>query len=484
MPERRPNVLLVFADQWRAQAMGYAGDPVVQTPNLDRLARESLRLTHAVAGCSVCSPARASLLTGQYPLTHGVFVNDVPLRHRAVSLADAFNRAGYDTAYIGKWHLYGGYWYKPVPAGAFRYGFDDLFLSNNCDLNYQPNHAYFYDQNTGQRKKFNEWEQDGQTRQALEFLDRVKEDEPWSLFVSWHPPHNHKTRAPKDYYGYSAPQKALDLYDYDQVRVREGTTPTEQNRRMMHGYMALVSSIDECFGKIMKKLKERGLDKNTIVVYTADHGDMLKIEDGNVFVKSRAESAASQVPFMIRFPDGRLAGNRNALPFGTLDIMPTLLSMTGIQPPETCHGQDLSQALLSGDESAQESVPMMMSSLDQWRGIATKDWIYSCNPYEAKNLGSRTYNVLYDRRADPGCLNNLFGQPGHADIQAELHKKARAWMARFDDPFMPYGALLKATIDPADIGKAGYVDFWKKSSSGILRRRPIDAAKSWADQKG
>ena len=103
----KPNLVFVFTDQWRAQATGYAGDPNVRTPHLDRLADEGVHCTHAVSGWPVCSPARASLITGQYPLTHGVFVNDVCLSDRAVSLAQAFGRAGYATAYIGKWHLDG-----------------------------------------------------------------------------------------------------------------------------------------------------------------------------------------------------------------------------------------------------------------------------------------------------------------------------------------------------------------------------------------
>ena len=104
---KRPNIVFVFGDQWRAQATGYAGNSTVRTPNLDRLAAESVNFAHAVAGCPVCSPYRASLLTGQYPLTHGVFVNDVYLQPNPQSLAHAFADNGYATAYIGKWHVDG-----------------------------------------------------------------------------------------------------------------------------------------------------------------------------------------------------------------------------------------------------------------------------------------------------------------------------------------------------------------------------------------
>ena len=105
--ERRPNIVIVLADQWRAQAFGFAGDANAKTPNIDRLAAEGIRFDNAIAGCPVCCPARASLLTGQRPLTHGVFLNDVPLRPDATTIAKVLATVGYDTGYIGKWHLNG-----------------------------------------------------------------------------------------------------------------------------------------------------------------------------------------------------------------------------------------------------------------------------------------------------------------------------------------------------------------------------------------
>src|SRR5579862_2452 len=105
--EASPNIIVVLADQWRAQAFGFAGDKSARTPHLDRLASEGVCFKNAIAGLSVCCPSRASLLTGQRPLTHGVFLNDVPLRPDAVTIAKVLGKAGYDTGYIGKWHLNG-----------------------------------------------------------------------------------------------------------------------------------------------------------------------------------------------------------------------------------------------------------------------------------------------------------------------------------------------------------------------------------------
>ena len=104
---RPPNIVFVIADQWRFEAFGYAGNPDVKTPNLDRLQREGIHFVNAVSAMPVCSPTRASILTGQRPLTHGVFLNDVPLDPEAVTLAKVLRAAGYDTGYIGKWHVDG-----------------------------------------------------------------------------------------------------------------------------------------------------------------------------------------------------------------------------------------------------------------------------------------------------------------------------------------------------------------------------------------
>lgn len=482
-PKKRPNLLFVFSDQHSHDLLGCNGHDQVISPNFDAFSQQSLNLDSCFSVSPLSTPMRGALLSGLHPLHNGAYDNNVRmLDGRGTYFAEVLKSHGYKTGYIGKWHLYGGYWYQPVPAGPYRYGFDDVFLTNNCDLNYWPDNAYYFDQHTGERILFNEWEQDGQTRQALDFLDRVSEDEPWSLFLSWHPPHNHRTRRPEDYYAYSAPEKYMQMYDYEKVRVREGTTPSEQNRHMMHGYMALISSIDDCFGQLLAKLRERGMDENTIVVYTSDHGDMLKVEEGNVFVKCRAESDSSQVPFILRAPGMTQPGARTDLPFGTLDIMPTLLSMMGIRPPATCQGRDLSRALIAGDAAAQESTPMMVSSLDQWRGVATRDWIYSYNPYGPKDAGIRTYNVLYDRRNDPRCRVNRFGDPAYRSAREEMDRLTRDWMARFEDPFMPYGALRDATIDPADIGPQGYIDFWNPDSRGILQQHPVEAGREWAER--
>jgi arylsulfatase A-like enzyme len=136
----KPNIVLVIADQWRQQAFGFAGDPNVKTPHFDRLAGESVRFTNAVSGMPVCSPTRASLLTGQRPLTHGVFLNDVPLDPAAATLPKALKAAGYDTACIGKWHVDGHGRTSFIPPER-RQGFD-YWKVCECTHNYTDSIYY------------------------------------------------------------------------------------------------------------------------------------------------------------------------------------------------------------------------------------------------------------------------------------------------------------------------------------------------------
>ncbi|HQJ55910.1 MAG TPA: sulfatase-like hydrolase/transferase, partial [Planctomycetota bacterium] len=192
---RPPNLLFVLADQWRAQAFGYAGDPNARTPAIDRLAAESVRFTHAVSSCPVCSPYRASLLTGRRALTHGVFINDVPLNNEAVSIAQAFNGAGYATAYIGKWHVDGSGSRSAFIPRERRQGFQ-FWKVLECTHDYNRS-AYYGDEN---RKLFwDGYDAMAQTREARSYIHERDRGRPFALFLSWGPPHDPYHTAPPEH---------------------------------------------------------------------------------------------------------------------------------------------------------------------------------------------------------------------------------------------------------------------------------------------
>ena len=195
----KPNVVILLTDQWRLQAFGYAGNSQVRTPNIDRLAGESVNFRNAVSGYSVCCPWRASFLTGQYPLTHGVIVNDVPISGDPVGLGDAFKAAGYDTAFIGKWHVDGRGRSSYIPPER-RLGFN-TFKALECTHDY--NRSFYYDGDDPTLRVWDGYDVFAQTAAAQRYLE-TRDDRPFLLVLSWGPPHNPYETAPQEY---------RDLYD-------------------------------------------------------------------------------------------------------------------------------------------------------------------------------------------------------------------------------------------------------------------------------
>ena len=238
---RPPNIVFVLADQWRAEAFGYAGNSDIKTPNLDRLQREGVRFVNAVSAMPVCSPMRASLLTGQRPLTHGVFVNDVPLNPAAVTLGKVLRTAGYDTAYIGKWHVDGHGRLDFIPRER-RQGFD-YWKVLECTHDY--NHSAYYAD--GPEKLYWEgYDAIAQTRDAQQYLrDHAQSQKPFILVLAWGPPH--------DPY-FTAPEQYRALYDPDKLALRPNVPEAgrAQARKTLAGYYAHCTALDDCFGELRR----------------------------------------------------------------------------------------------------------------------------------------------------------------------------------------------------------------------------------------
>ena len=422
---RRPNVVFLLADQWRAQATGYAGDPNVETPHLDRLAGESVDFTNAVSSCPVCCPYRGSLMTGQYPLTHGVFLNDVQLASEAVSIAEAFNGAGYHTGYIGKWHLDGRGRSSFIPPER-RQGFQ-YWRAAECSHNYNKSHYYA---NDPEKHFWKGYDAIDQTEDARHYL-REHREEPFALMLSWGPPHNPYQTAPEAFRRRFRPE---DI----QLRPNVPDEVAEATRRDLAGYYAHCAALDVCAGRIVDELDALGLADDTILVFTSDHGDMIGSQ-GNQR-KQRPWDEAIRVPFLIRYP--RLLGRQAkkiTLPINTPDIMPTLLGLCGIDSPNTVEGTNRTDLIAGrtadGDEAALIACP---SPFGEWtrkkggreyRGVRTRRYTY------VRTLDGPW--LLYDNQTDPYQMNNLVGKPECAALEAELEAKLTARLAEMNDEFLP-----------------------------------------------
>lgn len=440
----KPNLVFVFADQWRAQATGYAGNPDVRTPNLDKLASESINFSHAVSGCPVCSPYRASLMTGQYWLTHGIFYNDKPLNPDATTIGKVYRRAGYETGYIGKWHLNGHDRNTSLQEGrnAFisrerRQGFD-FWRAGECCHNY--NRSFFY-ADARAKQYWDGYDAIAQTREAQRYIRQHANKSAFALFMSWGPPHAPYHTAPDKYRRmFAAPDKIV-------LRPNVPESLREKARKDLTGYYAHIAALDDCIGDLLTTLRKCGLEENTIFVFTSDHGDMLYCHGQTKKQKPWDESI--RVPFLLRYPavHGR-QGRRIDMPINTPDIMPTLLGLSGIAVPESVQGQDFSNVIetaqLPGNDAALIMCPVPFHQWNyqrggrEYRGVRTRRYTY------VRDLNGPW--LLYDNQTDTYQLNNLCNQPKYAQIQRKLDKVLSRRLKETNDDFLP-GAKYMARWD-------------------------------------
>lgn len=424
----RPNVIFVFGDQWRQQATGYAGNPNVKTPNLDALAKESINFNLAMSGCPVCSPYRASLMTGQRPLTHGVFVNDVYIQPRSTSIAEAFASAGYDTAYIGKWHIDGHGRSNYIPPER-RLGFD-YWKVLECTHNY--NSSPYYAGESDEKLYWEGYDAIAQTQDAREYIRRHDGSKPFLLMLSWGPPH-----APYN----TAPPEFREMYDPREIELRPNVPDSiaEDARKWLAGYYAHCSALDKCAGDLLETIRELGKEDNTIFVFTSDHGDMLGSQGEKK--KQRPWDESIRVPFLLRYPG--LSGwkpRRTDAPIDAPDIMPTLLGLCGIPIPETVDGVDFSGHIAGGEDPSDGAGFLICPQpFGQWnkrqhggreyRGLRTKRYTY------ARDLNGPW--LLYDNEADPYQLENLIDNPDCAKIKNELDAHLHKKLEEYGDEFRP-----------------------------------------------
>lgn len=443
----RPNLLYIFADQMRGMDMHCAGNTQLFTPNMDRLAEQGMRLTHAYANTPVCTASRAMLLTGLYPAANRVVANDLPLPVELPTLGDIFHSAGYRTGYIGKWHLDGVPRNKWTPPGPRRHGFE-YWAAYNCSHDYFRADKYYRD--LPQPIRIDGYEPEVQTNLALDFL-ATSDERPFCLMLSWGPPHDPYPLVPevfKDQYNPATiylrpnvraphPDAAALAHDWD-------------TRETIANYYAAISALDHQLGRILDFLDESGLTENTIVVFTSDHGDMLWSQGR--MKKQLPWEEAINIPFLIRWPDNIQAGSVSDVLFGVIDHLPTLLGLCSIEPSARLQGIDLSPTLLGSPQTAPSSVFLLdmvrmdeshRQNIDEWRGLRTPRYTY------ARWVDGRPW-LLYDNETDPYQLHNLVNSRDHADILRELEIELEAQIAVTGDICLPGPELLRQ-LDLVDL---------------------------------
>lgn len=447
-----PNIVYVFADQWRAQAVGYAGDPNLRgkTPNMDRLAGESINFSNAVSCCPVCTPYRASLLTGQYPVTHGLFINDLCLGDKAVSLAQACTRAGYDTAYIGKWHIDGNGRGAYIPPER-RQGFD-YWKGNECTHDYH--NSRYYAGNDPTPRYWDGYDAIAQTRDAQRYIEQhAGGEKPFLLVLSWGPPHDPCDSAPEQY---KAMFHAGDIV----LRPNVSADMAEKEKEELAGYYAHIAALDDGVGALMKSLDRAGIAGNTILVVTSDHGDMFGAQGFDRKIVPWDESI--RVPFLLRYPAAHGSEGREVrFPINTPDIMPTLLGLGGIAIPDTVEGTDYS-GVIRGGKGPEDRAALIMcvAPFDRWarpvgseyRGVRTRRYTYVRD--------ARGPWLLYDNGTDPYQRANLVGLPRYRALQGEMEAALRKELEAIGDEFLPAEKYIEKWKHNVD--ETFTVPYWEK----------------------
>jgi len=456
----KPNIVFLLADQWRAKATGYAGDLNIKTPNLDRLAGQSIHFRNAVSVCPVCTPYRAALMTGRYPTSTGMFLNDAYLPDSELCMAEVLKQAGYAAAYIGKWHLDGHGRTSYIPPER-RQGWD-YWKAAECDHNY--NHSHYYTGNSGEKHFWKGYDAYAQTRDAQDYLRRqARSGQPFVLLVSYGVPHfPHQT----------APQNYQDLYPPMKIQLLPNVSAAmqESSRNEAQGYYAHCTALDKCVGDLLATLSKTGLAENTIVVFTSDHGEMLGSHGCPPRMKQVPWDEAAHVPFLLRYPPVHAHRGRSVkTPLTTPDILPTLLGLAGITIPKTIEGEDLSALIRSGKD-AEDRAALYMGVAPfagegfnkEYRALRTDRYTY------VRNLEGPW--LLFDDLQDPHQLDNLLGKPQYAALLRELEGRLQAQLRKIGDEFLPAQHYIK--MWGFEIAKHGSISYAPDAKVQSPQRRP------------
>ncbi|MEX2565707.1 MAG: sulfatase [Cyclobacteriaceae bacterium] len=446
--DKKPNIIYILADQLRASALGYAGDPNANTPNLDKLAQESFNFINAVSVMPVCTPYRAALMTGKYPTTTGMFLNDLHLPLSEYGLGDVLADRGYTTAYIGKWHLDGHGRHAFIPPNRRR-GFE-YWKVGECDHNY--NHSHYYAGNSDEKLYWEGYDTYAQTKDAQQYVaDQVGKEKPFALFLSFGTPH---------FPHHTAPEELKQHYPLEDIVLPENVPESmvAELKIEAQGYYAHCEALDISIGNLLSSLEELGISENTVVVFTSDHGEMLGAHGVRVKAKQVALAEAARVPFLLRYPDlNGKSGKTIETPITTPDIFPTLFGMLDLPIPATYEGDDLSEVFTGNTEIEDHAVLYMKlapwgvgGSYDrEYRAIKTSRYTY------VRSLDGPW--LLFDDIKDPLQMNNLAEDASHKELVGKMDQQLWKLLNKFGDDFKPAQWYIdRWNLKPASHGSIPY----------------------------
>ncbi len=454
--DKRPNIVFLLADQLRYQSCGYAGDKRAVTPNIDRLAQEGMNFRQTVSSMPVCSAYRASLLTGKYVTSTGMVINELRMNPNHRCLGHVLTEAGYETGYIGKWHLYAnqlGRHHNPknsfVPRGKHRLGFNGYWAAYNFHHDYYDS---YYHTESPEKIYYGDdiFEPDAQTELAIDYINQHRaDDKPFCLVVSYGTPHDPwvKSNVPEKFYemfnnikfevppNYSA-QK--DPYGDQWSNIDHNSGKLDE---WMRNYYAMTANLDRNVGRIQQAIVQAGLDDDTIIVFTSDHGEMFGAQGRmkkNIFYEESV-----RVPMLMRWKGTIPSGSVSDCCLNTPDIMPTLLGLAGLEKriPVGVEGMDVSRTAKGHPGSQPDAAYLFNTGAcaiwedgHEWRAVRDRQYTYGVfRGGGPKNLPRK--EMLFDNTADPYQMNNLIDLTKYQKLAKRLRKILNKKMTELNDTF-------------------------------------------------
>ena len=445
----RPNLLFIFADQLGYTRCGYAGDGKARTPNIDGLASQGVSFCNAVSNTPVCAAYRASLFTGKHTTSTGMVINELRMRTDHECFGHVLTRSGYQTGYIGKWHLYAnelGNHFDPknsfVPPGPNRLGFDGYWAAYNFHHDYY--NAYYHTDSP--QKIFygdNIYEPDAQTDLMIDFvLGAAKSGGPFAAFLSYGTPHDPWTadNVPEEYRkmfeSVSFPNPPNYKDENDKYADAWGRLQPEQRKSLevwRRNYYAMTANLDWNVGRLLDAVDKAGLARDTIVVFASDHGEMFGAQGRrakNIFYEE-----AARIPFLIRWPGRIPAALFCDACLSTVDIMPTILSLMRLNIPKDVEGMDLSRCALGCKGPEPQAAFLQNTGAcaawengHEWRALRDKQYTYAIYRVDKSEL-------LFDNKKDPFQMTNLAADPKHTATLRLLRKMLTGKMESLNDTF-------------------------------------------------
>jgi arylsulfatase A-like enzyme len=407
--KNQPNILFFFTDQQRWDTSGLHGNPLDLTPNFDRMAQRGTHLDYMFTPQPVCGPARACLQTGTYATTNGCYRNNIALPSNTTTMAHYFGSAGYETAYIGKWHLADHKSPGPV-AQEQRGGYNYWLAANQVEFTSDSYHAVLYN-NENEEVRLPGYRVDALTDAAIRYIATPREN-PFFLFLSFLEPHhqNHiDDYPPPD--GYR--ERYAGKWIPPDLAALEGSS-----HQHLGGYYGMVKRLDEALGRILDAIKSLNMLDNTIVVFTSDHGCHFKTRNDEY--KRSCHDSSIRVLGAIQGPGFNCGGKINNL-ISLIDLPPTLLDAAGIPVSADMQGRSILPLLNHQETSWPEEVFIQISESQVGRAVRTHRWKYGVTAPETDgwNDSSSDHYVesyLYDLLSDPYELSNLIELSSHSEV--------------------------------------------------------------------